>query len=423
MKKNKIKVAIFIDGEFIPSNSGAANRFHYMSRNLALYQDVEPIIFLGDRGWSDIKLIKKEPFKTYIFNDEDFYQSMDKIIRILKKEEIQIIQFDSIEQVLSQGAYIKQQLRVPIILEAHYDFLSFMQNSKLPKNVTLAKKRDIERSKKVIDGLICLSKDEKSRFKKYYKFNKNQICTIPSGVELSEIKDNNANYNSRQCIFLGNLYFRPNEIALDYIYKFIYKKLKDKGYSVLVAGDTPFKIKDKYTDSNFNFLGEIKDINKLFKNSLCALAPIFHGAGMRIKLLNYIGAKLPVLITKEGAEGFPAKRLLKMIDADKFVDTIENIQSSKKTWIRNTDKLYDYVSKNLSWISLSSKTAQFYRNTIANNLVGKTKFITAKPSGYLVPSWLYEVKKKGRFKGKRPTAKKGEVLYTGKGSRIIRFKL
>jgi glycosyltransferase involved in cell wall biosynthesis len=423
MKKDKIKVAIFIDGEFIPSNSGAANRFHYMSRNLALHQDIEPIIFLGDRGWSDIKLIKNEPFKTYIFNNEDFYQSMDRIIKILKKERIQIIQFDSIEQVLSQGVYIKQQLRVPVILEAHYDFLSFMQNSKLPKNVVLAKRRDIERSKKVIDGLICLSKDEKSKFKEYYKFNTNQICAIPSGVELSEIKNDNINYNSKQCVFLGNLYFRPNEIALDYIYKFIYKKLRDKGYSILIAGDTPLKIKNKYSDSNFNFLGEIDDLNMLFRNSLCALAPIFHGAGMRIKLLNYIGAKLPVLITKEGAEGFPAKKLLKIIDSNKFIDTIEKIQSDKKRWIKNTSKLYDYVSQNLSWISLSSRTAQFYRDTIINNLVKKTKYITVKPSEYLVPSWLYEVKKKGRFKGKKPTVKKGEVLCTGKGCEIIRLKL
>jgi hypothetical protein len=55
------KVAIFVDGEFIPSFSGATNRFHYLSRALQKFTDTEVVIILCDRGWSDIG----ETIQTY----------------------------------------------------------------------------------------------------------------------------------------------------------------------------------------------------------------------------------------------------------------------------------------------------------------------------------------------------------------------
>ena len=56
--KKKIKLAVFVDGDFIPSYDGASNRFHYLSRYLSK-QGIDLTIFHGYRGWSNISLIKK----------------------------------------------------------------------------------------------------------------------------------------------------------------------------------------------------------------------------------------------------------------------------------------------------------------------------------------------------------------------------
>src|SRR3989344_8315356 len=98
----KIKIGIFIDGDFIPSYDGASNRFHYLSRHLAL-NGADVVVFHGYRGWSDIKLIRKEPFKTYVFPKQHYYSNLELIASLIKKESIDIIQFDNLEPVLLQG--------------------------------------------------------------------------------------------------------------------------------------------------------------------------------------------------------------------------------------------------------------------------------------------------------------------------------
>ena len=80
----KIRLGVFVDGDFIPSFDGAANRFHYLSRAL-LWAGVEVVIFHGYRGWSDLKLIKKEKIKTYIFPIECYYNNLELIASIIKK--------------------------------------------------------------------------------------------------------------------------------------------------------------------------------------------------------------------------------------------------------------------------------------------------------------------------------------------------
>jgi hypothetical protein len=117
--KRKIKVGIFVDGDFIPSYDGASNRFHYLSRYLAR-NGVEIIIFHGYREWSDISLIKKEPFKTYIFPIEHYYNNLELIASIIRKESIDIIQFDNLEPILLQGIRLAELTGVKLVSEMHY---------------------------------------------------------------------------------------------------------------------------------------------------------------------------------------------------------------------------------------------------------------------------------------------------------------
>ncbi|MEK7564374.1 MAG: glycosyltransferase [Patescibacteria group bacterium] len=414
MKKNKIKVGIFIDGEFIPSNSGAANRFHYMSRYLNMRKEIDVVIFLGDRGWSKISMIKKEGFKTYVFNIGDFYQNIDSITEIIKKEKIDLIQFDSIEQVLSQGAKIKSELKIPIALEAHYDFINFAVNSNFSKKEIDKKMDDLKLAKKIIDGVICLSKDELKTFQKFFNGRDTILKVIPSGVDLGEIKPNQVNFKSKKCIFLGNMFFHPNEVAVDFIYNKIYKKLFKRGYIFVMIGDAPEVIIQKYKSKGFVFTGKVNNLNTVFKDALCALAPVFHGAGMRIKLLNYAAAGLPTLITKTGAEGFPAQELLGIINKEDFVNEIELLEEKKEQWTDNNSKLYEYISRNLTWETLAVKASDFYRKIIDSrpeNHSARDVSIDFKSE----PSWLVEVVKKGRFTNLKASVKKGFYKKVYKG--------
>ena len=53
--------------------------------------------------------------------------------------------------------------------------------------------------------------------------------------------------------------------------------------------------------------GFVKEISKYFEQSLCLVAPLVLGAGIKIKVLEAMSAGLPVLTNQIGIEGIPAQ--------------------------------------------------------------------------------------------------------------------
>lgn len=98
-----------------------------------------------------------------------------------------------------------------------------------------------------------------------------------------------------------------------------------------------FEIKDK----RVKVLGFVDDISDLLSNSLCLVAPLLLGAGIKIKILEAMSAGLPVLTNEIGIEGIPA------IDGEEFLfcknpdDYLDNINKL----VANT-KLVQYLGDN-----------------------------------------------------------------------------
>ena len=106
------KVAIFVDGEFIPSFSGATDRFHYLSRALQKFTNTDVVIILCDRGWSDIGEIAREEFKTYLVNPA-LFKNVAFLAQILGKEKIDLVQFANLELAVEVGLPLAKNLNVP----------------------------------------------------------------------------------------------------------------------------------------------------------------------------------------------------------------------------------------------------------------------------------------------------------------------
>lgn len=402
--KKRIKLGIFIDGEFIPSYSGAANRFHYLSRYLQKTGEVDVTIFLGDRGWCDLELIAKENFKTIIFSTKDFYGNFELLTAYVKKEKIDVLQFDSIEQLLLQGLPLAKRLDIRLVLEAHYDFVSVGEKIGLSKKAIKEKVKLQKLIGKVVDGFICLSFEEKESFIKKLGIPEERLVVIPSGVDVHEISSDCFDPHSKTLVFLGNLFFGPNTEAVEAIAIKIFPKLESYGYSVLIGGDVPEEVRKKYERKNFRFTGPIPDLNTLFRGALFALAPIFHGPGMRIKILNYLAAGLPVITTSEGAKGFPNKNILIIEDnIEKYPDLILSKSADVRVLPAQAKVGSDYVRENLCWENIAKNVVGFYTKILEKQVVIRsTNDALPRDMKITEPAWLQEALFRGRFKGLAP---------------------
>ncbi|MFH1454997.1 MAG: glycosyltransferase [bacterium] len=393
----KINIAIFVDGDFIPSYDGASNRFHYLSRHLAL-NGVNVVIFHGYREWSDISLIKKEPFKTYIFPIKNYYNNLELIASILRKESIDIIQFDNLEPILLQGVRLAQLTGTKLISEMHY----VVRNLAKKLGADMSRINEIKNIEKEvgrsIDHLICLSDQDKPSLIEYMKIRSELISVIPSGVDCKELKYAGPNFNAKNIVFLGNLYFKPNEDAVRVIRNQIYPELQKYGFRFTIAGDCPKNLKKECTAPNFSFIGTIPDLNQLFKEATFALAPINEGTGMRIKLLNYLAAGIPILTTSIATAGFNRKGyFLIEDDYSKYAKRIVDLLKDKEELIHISKKGYSAIKKYYDWDIIAKQTIKTYEKVLNTPKV-KRPIKDNKVIANKEPVWLQEAIEKHRFK-------------------------
>ncbi|MGA1249717.1 MAG: glycosyltransferase [Candidatus Kapaibacteriota bacterium] len=82
------------------------------------------------------------------------------------------------------------------------------------------------------------------------------------------------------------------------------------------------------TDQGIHGLGFVEDINSMLNTASIYIAPLFVGAGIRIKILEAMSAGLPVIASKISAEGIEANReegLIICNDANDFIAEISHL--------------------------------------------------------------------------------------------------
>ncbi len=394
-QRNKIRVGIFVEGRFLPSFDGATNRFHYLSRFLQLSGKVDVVIFHCHREWSDISLIKKEPFQTYLLSPYVYYNNLELISTLIQKENISILQFNDFEPILYQGTNLSRLTNCKIINEVHYDIGAI--SMALGMNNSYKKIKSIEKKiTKNIDHTILLSKDDKPGIQKRLKIKERNLSIIPSGIDSDEIKYNVPKIKNKRIVFLGNLFFQPNEDAVRTIKNKIYPKIVKEGYSFLIAGEYPTKLREELEETHFKFTGPYTNLNNFFKQASICIAPIFEGTGMRIKFLNFLAAGIPILTTSIATQGFPNKNyFLIENNVERYGERIVNLFNNPQKILKISRDGREYVKEKFRWENISLDVARIYKKVSLQK--PKSKNVIEKKSKKL-PLWLTEAINKGRYR-------------------------
>ncbi|TKI95638.1 glycosyltransferase family 4 protein, partial [Bacillus cereus] len=114
-------------------------------------------------------------------------------------------------------------------------------------------------------------------------------------------------------LFLGNMYHEPNRIALDIIISTIMPEVLKKisNSRLLLVGDAPEIIKKRVEDIKYiSYYGKVLDLNQVFSETSIAICPVTTGSGLRIKVLDYLAAGLPIITTSLGLPEVDLKNAL-----------------------------------------------------------------------------------------------------------------
>jgi glycosyltransferase involved in cell wall biosynthesis len=168
-------------------------------------------------------------------------------------------------------------------------------------------------------------------------------------------------------VFHGTYSYKPNRDAICFLAEKVMPYLRKRGIKarLLAIGDSPIK---GINDPDVIFTGVVKDLPAHLKAADIAVVPIEAGGGMRIKILEYFAAKLPVVSTPFGAEGIPAKNDKEIIIATlkEFPRKVEEL-IKKKGWEEEIKRNAFLFIKDWSWERVMKKHIEVYKSLTNKN--------------------------------------------------------
>jgi polysaccharide biosynthesis protein PslH len=178
------------------------------------------------------------------------------------------------------------------------------------------------------------------------------VKVIPNCINLADYEHILRQPEPGSIVFTGSFRYFANYNAMVWFIKevlpIIQKKIGD--VKVIITGDhanLPLPPTHDVTLTGF-----VDDIHLLIANSLVSIAPIFQGGGTRLKILEAMALRTPVVATSKGAQGLevvPGEHLLIADSAVDFAHAIIMIISDTELSQRLADNAYQLVQEKYDW--------------------------------------------------------------------------
>ena len=129
------------------------------------------------------------------------------------------------------------------------------------------------------------------------------IVTVPNAVPIPKLESTKPDCT---LLFLGSYSYEPNVDAAEFLIGKVWSRIYGEMPSarLIIAGPWPNRIPS--FDQNLpgvEFTGFVEDLDGLYNRSQVVCAPVFTGAGTRIKIIEAAVYGKPIVATRFGAEG------------------------------------------------------------------------------------------------------------------------
>jgi polysaccharide biosynthesis protein PslH len=158
-----------------------------------------------------------------------------------------------------------------------------------------------------------------------------------------------------EVLYVGNLGWHPNVAGLDWFFgralPAMRKVAPDVKITIVGSGlkkDSSGRhiVPDRWQRPNVSVVGFVEDLAPLYARSSVVIAPVLGGSGVRIKLLEAMKVGVPVVTTRDGAEGLPLKHdrdLLIAQDPDSFGRMVADLAQSREKQLALREGAFQYL--------------------------------------------------------------------------------
>ena len=341
----------FAHGLCAPRSGAQTRLFHLVKRLTSLDASV---VVLEDQRYSNSR--EKELITPYHFRDIDAgnrhlvplrdvnINFIKTLFKALRNETIDIAEFSYPAGMLTAKVLIKLMGKKNPLIYHPYDVgTEFVEITIMDEIYTLPEKWLLRMYIWIMEWLVCsfladhiiaVSERDREVLINKYRLPRRKTSVIPSGTHIYDTNRYTSNPNvkrdfgidpSKIVIFFNGSYSHPaNKEAIDVIKSQIAPRFEEDRRAFFLVGGAGVP---EFSSSNVRSIGFIQDLPALLANVDIAIVPVLHGGGTRLKVFDYMAARLPIVTTQKGAQGINIANREQAIIVDGvgdgFVDAIK----------------------------------------------------------------------------------------------------
>ncbi len=201
------------------------------------------------------------------------------------------------------------------------------------------------------EACTVVSKREKQLLNKSVPSYKN-VEIIPNCVRLSDYQEFHNNIRNNTLIFTGSFTYKVNYEAMLWFLQEVlpYIRTSVSDVRVVITGDHANLPLPEL--SNIDLTGLVDDVRPLIVSSRISLVPILQGGGTRLKILEAMALRTPVVATSKGVEGLDVvdgEHLLIADTPQEFANAVIHLLEDSVLHHRLADNAFQLVSDKYDW--------------------------------------------------------------------------
>jgi sugar transferase (PEP-CTERM/EpsH1 system associated) len=191
------------------------------------------------------------------------------------------------------------------------------------------------------------------------------VQTVENGVDTSYFRPQVTEVDPDALVFTGSMDWRPNQDAVEYFISEIYPLVKAQrpGLKFYVVGrKPPPTIRALGKVPGVTITGTVDDVRPYIAGAALYVVPLRIGGGSRLKILEAMAMKKPVLSTTIGAEGLevtPDENILIADDSEGFASAIISSLNDPAQRKRFGENGYRLVANQYRWEMLGEKLERY----------------------------------------------------------------
>ena len=357
---------------------------------------IETVLTTGLGVWGkDISYSKKGLLKNLFspipYNLIRWYSAEmeEKLKEIIFKNKFDLVQIES----LHMARYARFIQGIPVILRQHNVESKMMEryykyaSNHLERAYAFFQWRKLLRYERRMcldaDLVITLSKVDEGFIKRLSPKINTEV--LPCGVDLEYFKSPSLARITDAILYIGGLSFPPVFESVFYFLKETWPKIKQSRprTKFLILGNCP-KAKGKkiLKFPDVTFLGSVEDVRPYMTTSALTVVPHRIASGVRLKILEAMAMKLPVVSTLIGCEGLDVmdwKHILIADTPESFAQKVLDLLESDNLRKNIAEKAYALVQERYTWENSNRQLNQIYerlhRKFNGNKIIDLTESI------------------------------------------------